>query len=93
VLSQKDETKNKKKITETEIDTKTGELFSDFQTVLASEQEDVAIIPCPFGRRAQGKIIFGAPIWRQGVRYFYRHPADQVSNKTTWFCDSGRFRL
>jgi hypothetical protein len=36
VLRQKDETKNKneKKITETGIETKTSELFSDFQTVL-----------------------------------------------------------
>jgi hypothetical protein len=32
----KDETKNEKKITETEIETKTSELFSDFQTVLTS---------------------------------------------------------
>jgi hypothetical protein len=47
VLRQKDETKNKKKITETEIETKTSELFSDFQTVLLSEQEDVAVIPSP----------------------------------------------
>ncbi len=30
VLRQKDETKNKKQITETEIETKTSELFSDF---------------------------------------------------------------
>jgi hypothetical protein len=35
------------KITETEIETKTSELFSDFQTVLASEQEDVVVIPSP----------------------------------------------
>ena len=42
-----DETKNKKKTTETEIETKTSELFSDFQTVLLSEQEDVAVIPSP----------------------------------------------
>ena len=49
VLRQKDETKNinEKKITETEIETKTSELFSDFQTVLLSEQEDVAVIPSP----------------------------------------------
>ena len=49
MLRQKDETKNKneKKITETEIETKTSELFSDFQTVLLSEQEDVAVIPSP----------------------------------------------
>jgi len=49
VLMQKDETKNKseKKIAETEIETKTSELFSDFQPVLASEQEDVAVIPSP----------------------------------------------
>jgi len=33
VLRQKDETKNEKKITETEIETKFSELFSDFQTV------------------------------------------------------------
>ena len=46
MLRQKDETKNKKKkITETEIETKTSKLFSDFQTVLLSEQEDVAVIP------------------------------------------------
>jgi hypothetical protein len=43
----KDETKNEKKITETEIETKTSELFSDFQTVLTSGQEDVAVIPSP----------------------------------------------
>ncbi len=36
VLRQKDENKNEKKITETEIETKTSELFSDFQTVLLS---------------------------------------------------------
>ena len=47
VLRQKDETKNKKKITEIEIETKTSELFSDFQTVLLGEQEDVAVIPSP----------------------------------------------
>ena len=47
VLRQKDETKNKKKIAETEIETETSELFSDFQTVLLSEQEDVAVIPSP----------------------------------------------
>ncbi len=49
MLRQKDETKNinEKKITETEIETKTSELFSDFQTVLLSEQEDVAVIPSP----------------------------------------------
>ena len=27
--------------------TKTSELFGDFQTVLLSEQEDVAVIPSP----------------------------------------------
>ena len=47
VLRQKDETKNKKKITETEIETKTSELFSDFQTVQLGEQEDVDVIPSP----------------------------------------------
>ena len=49
MLRQKDKTKNKneKKITETEIETKTSELFSDFQTVLLSEQENVAVIPSP----------------------------------------------
>ncbi len=49
VLRQKNETKNEneKKITETEIETKTSELFSDFQTVLLSEQDDVAVIPSP----------------------------------------------
>ena len=47
VLRQKDETKNKKKITETEIETKTSELFSVFQSVLLSEQVDVAVIPIP----------------------------------------------
>ena len=31
VLRREDETKNKKKITETEIETKTNVLFSDFQ--------------------------------------------------------------
>ena len=40
VLRQKDETKNKKKITETEIETKTSELLNDFQTVLASKEKD-----------------------------------------------------
>jgi hypothetical protein len=47
VLRQKDGTKNKneEKITETEIETKTSELFSEFQTVLLSEQEDAAFIP------------------------------------------------
>jgi hypothetical protein len=46
VLRQKDETKNKneKKLAETKIETKTGELFSDFKTVPVSEQEDVAVI-------------------------------------------------
>ena len=46
VLRQKDETKNKseKKIAETEIETKTTMLFSDFKTVPVSEQEDVAVI-------------------------------------------------
>ncbi len=49
MLRQKDETKNKfeKKITETEIETETNELFSEFQTVLTSGQEDVAVIPSP----------------------------------------------
>ena len=47
VLRQKDETKNKKKITETEIETKTSKLFSDFQTVPLSEEEDVAVLPSP----------------------------------------------
>ena len=49
VLRQKDETKNKneKKLAETKIETKTGELFSDFKTVPVSEQEDVAVIPSP----------------------------------------------
>jgi len=36
VLRQKDETKNEKKITETEIETETSELFDDFQKVLWS---------------------------------------------------------
>ena len=46
MLRQKDELKNKKKkkITETEIETKTTVLFSDFKTVPVSEQEDVAVI-------------------------------------------------
>jgi hypothetical protein len=35
------------KITETETEPKTSELFSDFQTVLLSEQEDVAAMPSP----------------------------------------------
>ena len=49
VQRQKSETKNEneKKITETEIDNKTSELFSDFQTVLLSEEEDAAVIPSP----------------------------------------------
>jgi hypothetical protein len=47
VLRQKDERKNKKKITETGIETKTSELLNDFQTVPLSEQEDVAVIPSP----------------------------------------------
>jgi hypothetical protein len=48
VLRQKDETKKKeKKIAETEVETKTSKFFSDFQTVLLSEQEDVAVIPFP----------------------------------------------
>ena len=48
VLRQKDETKKKeKKIAETEVETKTSELFSNFQTVLLSEQEDIAVIPSP----------------------------------------------
>ncbi len=47
MLRQKDETKNKKKITETEIETETNELFSEFQTVLTGGQEDVAVIPSP----------------------------------------------
>jgi len=47
VLRQNDETKNKKKGTETEIETKTSEFFSDFQSVLLTEQEDVAVIPSP----------------------------------------------
>ena len=47
VLRQKDETKNKKKITETEVETKTSKLFSDFQTVPLSEEEDVAVLPSP----------------------------------------------
>jgi hypothetical protein len=40
VLRQKDETKNKRKITETEIETKISGFFDDFQTVLLSGQED-----------------------------------------------------
>ena len=46
MLRQKGELKikNGKEITETEIETKTTVLFSDFQTVLLSEQEDVAVI-------------------------------------------------
>ena len=47
MLRQKDGTKNEKKITETEIETKTTMLFSDFKTVPVSEQEDVAVIPSP----------------------------------------------
>ncbi len=47
VLRQKDETKNKKKITETEIETKTSKLFSYFQKVLLSEQEDAIVISSP----------------------------------------------
>ncbi len=35
------------KIAETEIETKISQFFSDFQTVLLSEQEDVAVIPSP----------------------------------------------
>jgi len=45
VLRQKDENKNEKKITETEIETKSSEFFSDFPRVLLSEEEDVAVIP------------------------------------------------
>jgi hypothetical protein len=46
VLRQKDETrKMEKKIAETEVETKTSKFFSDFQTVLLSEQEDVVVIP------------------------------------------------
>jgi hypothetical protein len=37
----------KKKIAETEMETKPSELFGDFQTVLLSEEEDVAVIPSP----------------------------------------------
>jgi hypothetical protein len=44
VLRQKNENKNEKKITETGIETETSELYSNFQTVLLSEQEDVAVI-------------------------------------------------
>jgi hypothetical protein len=40
VLRQKDETKNKKKIAEIEIEIKTIEFFSDFQTVLLSKGKD-----------------------------------------------------
>lgn len=49
VLRKKDESKNKneKKITETKMKTETSELFSDFQTVLLSEEENVAVIPSP----------------------------------------------
>ncbi len=35
------------KIAETEIETKTTMLFSDFKTVLLSEEEDVAVTPSP----------------------------------------------
>jgi hypothetical protein len=49
VLRREDETKNEneKKITETEIETKTSELFSDFQAILAGEKEGIAVIPSP----------------------------------------------
>ena len=49
VLRQKDEPKNKneKKITETGLESKTSEFFSDFHTVLLSEEEDGAVIPSP----------------------------------------------
>ena len=35
------------KITKTEIETQTSKLLNDFQTVLLSEQEDIAVIPSP----------------------------------------------
>ena len=35
------------KIAETEIETKISQFFCDFQTVLLSEQEDVAVISSP----------------------------------------------
>ena len=49
VLRRKDESKNEneKKITETEIETKTSDLFSDFQTFLLRKQGDAATIPSP----------------------------------------------
>jgi hypothetical protein len=47
VLRQKNEKKNEKKITETEMETETSELFSDFQTVLLSEEEDAIVRPSP----------------------------------------------
>jgi hypothetical protein len=53
VLRQKDYTKNKKKIKETEIETKTSELIINFQTVLLSEQEDVAVTPSPVFTKKQ----------------------------------------
>lgn len=55
VLRQKDETKNEneKKIAETEVETKTSELFSDFPRVLLNEQEDVAVKPSPDFTRKQ----------------------------------------
>ncbi len=45
MLRQKNETKNEneKKNTETE----TSELFSDFKTVLLSEQKNVVVVPSP----------------------------------------------
>ena len=65
VLRQKDETKNKKKITGTEIETKTRKLFSDFQTVLASEQEDAVVIPSPnFPKNMAILILFPALYFR-----------------------------
>ena len=35
------------KIAETEIETKISQFFCDFQTVLLSQKEDVAVIPSP----------------------------------------------
>ena len=51
------------KIAETEIETKINQFFCDFQTVLLSQEEDVAVIPSPaFTKkqkfREQNRVIF-----------------------------------
>jgi hypothetical protein len=44
VLRRKDETKNKKKIPEPETETKTSELFSDFQPVLLTGRSNLILL-------------------------------------------------